>query len=718
LSAYATTAFVAIAVTQGAAPPRDVDTARRVLEQLAAKSELVAVASSRTPSRTIVRFSQRHRGLPVIGGGATVVLASTTGVMRLKLELELDSPEPSLDVETAARAAESRSGIRFATSGARLAFLPMPRGPARLVYELAGVQNGSLRIGLVDAHHARMYLLTDPVQRFGRARVYPANPIDTPELVDVTLDLPSGSTELANARVQALTCVDRHDVRPTVFGELHVCHLEPRAEADSNGDFLIAPASPTEPEDPFAELSLFHHADSGLQRFAALGAPGLGSTQLHVVSNLMWPPGSLAGDGARGDDPAQPFEPLAGAFYHGGEPLFAGVNGLAGPALWFGQGPVTDYAYDGDVVVHELTHAVLAAWQPLVNSQHADEQGLIGSPSAINEALADYFAAAFAEDPEIGEYAAPNLAPGLEAYRNVANSARCPEDLSGEAHFDSALLSGALWSTRASLPLSDREPFDRAVVDAALSMPVGDLGFDEFGDVLVSAVESSTRGSASAGALKNELEQRGLVSCERVLAYAGTPIDSRDALRSDSAFVAPGRFDTPWTANGRPPLLDFAPGILQFRSELSGNEPLRVRFEALPGGSLGDDGTVPKGQAPEPLVLVRWDSAIRFDWGNEVEADAMVAALGRDGSYSVSFEVPAGTERAFVMIANAGDLSFRYRQVVLEQHAHEDRAGDGGCACSAPGNDGSRSAFAAVSWVFGLLLAFFSRRRSSALRAC
>ena len=39
--------------------------------------------------------------------------------------------------------------------------------------------------------------------------------------------------------------------------------------------------------------------------------------------------------------------------------IFQTLYGFNAGAMWFGQGPTHDYSYDGDVVYHEFTHAVV-----------------------------------------------------------------------------------------------------------------------------------------------------------------------------------------------------------------------------------------------------------------------------------------------------------------------------------------------------------------------
>ena len=85
--------------------------------------------------------------------------------------------------------------------------------------------------------------------------------------------------------------------------------------------------------------------------------------------------------------------------------------------MWFGQGPLKDYSYDGDVVYHEFGHSVVNVTLKLVGTPHMDEYGTSYSPGAMNEGLADYFSSAITGDPDVGEYAVQDLSLGLTAIR-------------------------------------------------------------------------------------------------------------------------------------------------------------------------------------------------------------------------------------------------------------------------------------------------------------
>src|SRR5690606_35095840 len=152
--------------------------------------------------------------------------------------------------------------------------------------------------------------------------------------------------------------------------------------------------------------------------------------------------------------------PYQNAFYVGGHTIFSELFDASPPALFFGQGPLRDYSYDGDVVYHEFGHAVVDHTIEFPFWFHVDEQGISSSPGAMNEALADYFAVVLTGDPHMGEYAAGDLGLESNGIRDLDSSETCPENLAGEVHTDSLFFSSALWSIRSSLAESDRPVFD------------------------------------------------------------------------------------------------------------------------------------------------------------------------------------------------------------------------------------------------------------------
>src|SRR6218665_3303564 len=133
--------------------------------------------------------------------------------------------------------------------------------------------------------------------------------------------------------------------------------------------------------DAFAEASLFFHAAETLNYFRALGWERPwpdGKPPLRLVANARMP----SRDG-------KALLPWADALFVPS----GGVDARTHDTLWFGRSPGVNLAYDGDTIAHEVTHALLEPFLPR-SDWRLDAFGADGSPGAIDEGLADYFAAA------------------------------------------------------------------------------------------------------------------------------------------------------------------------------------------------------------------------------------------------------------------------------------------------------------------------------------
>src|SRR5690606_21481867 len=162
-------------------------------------------------------------------------------------------------------------------------------------------------------------------------------------------------------------------------------------------------------EDEYAEVAAFYHVAKAYAYFDEVGMPELEAKPLDLVVNLRLPVGFASFDWNTMRDPALPLEPYNNAFFVTQNPFFDAF-GPEGPSLWFGQGTVADFAYDGDVVYHEFGHAMIDRTAKLVHYWHLDAQGATVFPGAMNEGLADYFSSAITGDGKVGEYAAANFA--------------------------------------------------------------------------------------------------------------------------------------------------------------------------------------------------------------------------------------------------------------------------------------------------------------------
>jgi MYXO-CTERM domain-containing protein len=327
-------------------------------------------------------------------------------------------------------------------------------------------------------------------------------------LTEVDLPLPDGATRLENVDILARNCIDTMAC-PVQVGTMFFrrCAIEPKALADGNFDFLYArPAVDTAPEDEFGEVQMFYHADRVLQKFRDLGFVDLRQKPMEVIVNYREPASNQ--QQCSGMTGTAPLLPYPNAFFTSGS-VFHGWP--TAPSIVFGQGPIIDYAYDGDVVYHEFTHGVQDVLYNIA-TVFPDQYGLDASGGAMNEATADYFSSSITGDPKVGEYAAQDTV-GATFIRDISGDKKCPDGLTGEVHDDSEPFSSALWDVRIALPEQDRVKFDAAVYTAMDAF----ADFETFGSAREKIV-ADTRvrlGDAAATLAADKMAARGLDGCNR-----------------------------------------------------------------------------------------------------------------------------------------------------------------------------------------------------------
>ncbi len=113
-----------------------------------------------------------------------------------------------------------------------------------------------------------------------------------------------------------------------------------------------------------------------------------------------------------------------------------------GDGMSFGDGPTLgNLALHVDVIYHEYTHGItqfIFPWGVLP---------YIGESGALNEAWSDYFPCSLTGDSFMGE----NNANGGGSFRNLDNDYIYPDHIRNEVHYDSRIISAAMWETRAVL---------------------------------------------------------------------------------------------------------------------------------------------------------------------------------------------------------------------------------------------------------------------------
>ena len=672
---------------------------------------------------TVVRFEQTHHGLPVIGRGAAVRLTSRGEELLTAIDLEEDLPNvvPSLHAADAAKIAAKRAPGMITEDDAHLVVWPLAGGGSKLAYAIlpripAGIPTAP-RI-IVDAQTGKVLESRDMLS-FAKATVYRTNPTKSPTLESLDLALtPSASAagHLTNEFLSSSNCIDRKSVRDLSFSGLktkvHVCDIEQVATADGSGDYVYTPtdvAGAIESRtDNYAEVSMYYHSAKAYDFFRTLqgaaDAQVVVDKPLQVIANLQIPAGITSGNLVAAADPNTPLETFQNAFFSpaggGLGAIFQQLYGFKGGALWFGQGPQRDYAYDGDVVYHEFTHAVvdktikLQAW-------HLDSRGAIDAPGAMNEALADYFSSAITGDPDVGEYASKDISAGTSVIRTLANEDTCPTNVIGEVHYDSTLFSGALWSARASLPEADRTKFDGALYKAMRTNPGrGDLGYDDLTKLFLATLGTDL--PAGATALTAAMTARGVLpSCERIVEPKNGSVKAIVAIIG--GFASPGLQSVPQAS-------DLVPGILQVHAKSAATDgTLVVSFSAK--ASSGGGNPLGGGGTPfAPVALVKFGKAITWtvSRGDATHDADKTLGMTTGTRPTATFEVPAGTTDIYVQIANKGDTDGAYDNLtvdlspaavdpvadpvgvpVADPNSTAKPESDSGCGCSAPGRSSS-----------------------------
>ncbi|WP_156161316.1 PGF-pre-PGF domain-containing protein [Methanosarcina sp. 1.H.A.2.2] len=106
--------------------------------------------------------------------------------------------------------------------------------------------------------------------------------------------------------------------------------------------------------------------------------------------------------------------------------------------LFAAGGAYESTAVLSDVVYHEYIHSV-------VDHVYTTYLPYEGESGALDEGWADYFACTVNNNPIVGEGFYVSTGNGL---RNLNNTYRYPDDIVGEVHYDSQIISGAMWDLR------------------------------------------------------------------------------------------------------------------------------------------------------------------------------------------------------------------------------------------------------------------------------
>jgi hypothetical protein len=622
---------------------------------------------------------QQHQGLPVLGAEQVLLrdpsgrLVSSTGSLPPYTAGTPIAPWTSRAALEPALGEALRHGLRAVGSqrawrlGAEGALQPMWQ------LDLAGAGRPPRLVQLlIDGRDGRVLSVRPRWQR-ASGWVYPTNPV-TSELSLEPIERLLVPGELRSPAATVVSC----DLGP--FGVS--CRSE--ALTDELGDFSTRPAA-LEVPDGFAEVNAYWHIDQLHQWFRSWG----------LGAGLLDGPGAIEAwvnvtdfDNA-GYAPAGSFEP--------------GSPGI----IVLGQAGGRDYAYDGDVIRHEYTHALIDATVGLEQLAQFPGEGVDHFPGALNEAYADLFSCTTEGDAVVGEYIS-----GVDGVRRLDTDLRCPDDVVGEVHQDSLPFSQALWSVRQRFESDDAFGQFLFVGLMALSRT---SGFAEAAAAHV-AVARGMQGDELADALQAAFEHRGVTDCGRFV-----PLGEGDShlgwLESHYEYTG-GLAGGPW------------PGVLQYVVQVPDDAvAVRARIEPTSYGAWSCPGCslALYGRSERPVT---WSP--RFNAAGSVTAldpRADASDSGGELRFELDGRLPLSPGTVLYLApVNRDSRSFGYLIELAIEHDPGDQGGDAdvdgdadsdqdggggevdtpGCRCnSVPGD---RTPVAIASWALLIGLALLRRR--------
>lgn len=289
-----------------------------------------------------------------------------------------------------------------------------------------------------------------------------------------------------------------------------------------------------------------------------------------------------------------------------------GLTGYAGrPAVLIASGGAETNL---DVLLHELTHV----WMRSQGAEDARWRMVDGRAShesaVVHEGLADFVAAALTGDPILAEGLGARATP-----HSLRALAACPGGLTGFAHEDAVIVSGALWE----LGGAGRTPAAMSEVVSAVreSAVAGGADVGALVDALAAAL--TARSSPLAARWSEIVEARGLRACHAPIELGAARASARamDFLAAGAARLGVAEVSGP----------------IHFSAAVAGAQAARVTARSGRPGVLvitwqargTDGGVVGEGRAP----LVGWPSqhaqialppashALRFAFATSERAD-------------------------------------------------------------------------------------------------
>ena len=642
------------------------------------------IQNSNTISGTSIhRISWSYKGIPVVGKFTVVKEKDSRiiGIINGINDFSIDT-KPAITVEEAAAILAKKQfgdSIKKPDFASQLVIVAY-NGEYKLAYRIrfrpASPTDG--KYFFVDANNGRI-LRTGNLVKFAtnKAKVFDKNPVSTPDPIEVDLlwigddadgKLSAAADEKGLRKIIAANCPDEGETFDYYGYTIPRCTVKQLANKEENGSFIYEDwdkglSYKLDTEDIYPEIALYYHMAKIYDYLAGLGLKEYTELPNHKGTNPIMGIANFQMMSYSGRSVT--LQPMDNAFFSKYDPSFSEMfygdfEYNKADALVFGQGSSADFSYDGDVVYHEFGHGVIDGIAKFAYEGWPDEYGFSNEIMGMNEGMADVFSFIITEDPCLAEYVAKGVGVmggavnlnGTLCLRTTSNTNRVNEDFTGESHNDGLPLVGAHWEIYEKMLENGftKDDFSRIFLTALLSVPSSEIGYKEWGKLMIEATAESP-----ASALKDDFEQ--------ILTERGyfEDVRARNAMNPADYFylggVGDGRYtsskDTVYIEDDNGKAVEVSPMYVQLYYDV----PECIDTLTISGNPLsesGDQRSVPKLTAfvrkGKPVI---WD----IDYPSTVKYDEIVES---DDGKSWTFTNLEPGQRYYIHFINKGSSGLLY----------------------------------------------------------
>ena len=287
--------------------------------------------------------------------------------------------------------------------------------------------------------------------------------------------------------------------------QLDICTAKQLADKTVNGNFIYEDWTKgvdfqKDVEDVYSEVAMYHHMSRIYSKLMSIGLDGFTNIGVHKKNNPIIGIANFQMPTQSGT-----LSSMDNAFYSPHDPYFAKMFfsefDFEGDMLVLGQGSKADFAYDGDVIYHEFGHATVEGTAQLAFESSPDKYGYSNETIGLDEGMADTFSFLIAGDSCLGEYVSEAYGEsygytktgGYYCLRNAENDNIVNENFTGESHHDGLPAVSAHWQMYQEVLNIGKtaDDFLAYYISALLSVPMSDLKYKKWGEILIETVEDS-----------------------------------------------------------------------------------------------------------------------------------------------------------------------------------------------------------------------------------